>query len=191
MAIEQTDPQLQTLMHDVLDREHGPHPVWAELPAQRRIANGDGRTGARRRPLLLLGLAAAFLVGGAVVVGALGQRIAPRPTAPASDGWVAFVANGKYGDALQVAADQGRTGDRDIYVTRDGVGPRRIVGTGRDGLAQDCPAFSADGSLLVYTEVDPRPSRARPHHSQSGRTVTRSSRRRPRSSAQRSTRSSG
>ncbi len=152
MAIDRTDLRLQAVVHDVLDAEQGPHPLWTDSPARRRIADDD-RTRARRRPLLLLGLAAVLLIGGAVVAGALVQRTPTLPVVPASNGWIAFVADGAYGDALQATTDQGRPSDQDLYIVREGTPPRRIAGTG-DGLVQDCPTFSADGRLLAHTSLD-------------------------------------
>jgi hypothetical protein len=90
--------------------------------------------------LLALALAAAVLVGG---------RPSPAPTG-VTNGWIAVAAN-----PIELATDgSGATAPeaRDIYLTREGEPPRRIIGTSDDGLTQGCPRFSPGGDLLAYGE---------------------------------------
>ena len=69
-------------------------------------------------------------------------RPVTEPTPLPSNGWIAY------------AAEPGNEagGPRYIYLSRDGVAARRIVGSDGDGLDRKCPAFSPDGSKLAYSE---------------------------------------
>ena len=81
------DRQLQKLLHDVLDRESGPHAAWIDSPAARTVADPMRRR-ARRWPLRMLAVAAILLIGaGALIAGGwLSERppriggFAPGPT---------------------------------------------------------------------------------------------------------------
>ena len=72
----------------------------------------------------------------------------PRPPNLASNGWVAYVMQpGISGD-----------GPADIYLVREGVAPRLIVGGDYEHGHNGCPTFSPDGSRLAYAEALKRDS---------------------------------
>ena len=66
---------------------------------------------------------------------------APLP----ANGLVVFAAEPEFSDGAPDAV-------RYIYISREGVAPRRIVGFDGDGLTRRCPVFSPDGSMLAYSE---------------------------------------
>jgi Tol biopolymer transport system component len=91
--------------------------------------------------VLLLALA---LLGAATLAGALLRKPPPVPTSGVSNGWVAF------------AVPQGvrsTEGPSAIYVVKDGVAERPIIGSPFDGSRQVCPSFSPDGTRLAYSEA--------------------------------------
>lgn len=59
---------------------------------------------------------------------------------PQVNGWVAFT-------------QEDRSGDRDVYLVREGEPPRRVAGSDDDASDQVCPAFSADGRRLVFGQA--------------------------------------
>ena len=142
----QTDNDLERRLRDVLrqelDREGGPDPTWDESPAARRVAEPE-----RRRPqrwtIRLLAVAALITigVGSAVLFGAPDD---PPDDLPAlgHNGWIAFAMHPEDG------------GDQDIWFARPGLEPRRVIGTDTDRVDQLCPAFSPDGRVLAYGQVD-------------------------------------
>ena len=72
----------------------------------------------------------------------------PLPPNLASNGWVAYVMQpGISGD-----------GPADIYLVREGVTPRLIVGGDYEHGHNGCPTFSPDGSRLAYAEALKRDS---------------------------------
>lgn len=128
------DRDFAVRLRAALDGQTGPHPVWSEAPAARRVAERARRT--RGRSLRLLAVAAILLVGG----GAIGAILLaqPRPLrGPASNGWIAYRGDG-------------------LFVVREGVAPRRIVGVEEDVFTEDCPAFDPAGTRLAYTTYDLR-----------------------------------
>ena len=129
------DRDYSARLRAVLDAETGPHPSWADAPAARRVAERRRRRGTSLR---LLAVAAVLLVGGALVGGLLVGRIRP-PTGPVSNGWIVFEGGGG-----------------ELYVVRDRVAPRRVVGIDDDPFIEACPVFSPDGSRLAYIEFDER-----------------------------------
>jgi len=121
-----------------------------------------GRPGNRQVRTALAGvvlvLVAATAVGVAVVIRALHQTnvvTSPHsksivvypplsPTTLPANGLIAVSANPKNVSGGEVG---------DIYVVREGAAARRIIGSDRDGVAQQCPRFSPDGHRLAYGEA--------------------------------------
>jgi Tol biopolymer transport system component len=93
--------------------------------------------------VLLLALA---LLGGVAVVGALLRVPAPVPSSDVTNGWIALAGN-------PFDLYEGENGD--IYLVPVGTAapPRLIIGSGGDGIAQQCPSFSPDGHRLAYGEA--------------------------------------
>jgi hypothetical protein len=81
MADTTLEQQLRALVHDVLDSQDGPHPVWADSPVAQRIADRRRRGG---WPIRLLGVAALLAVGGGVLtlVGSRPPRTVDRSPSP-------------------------------------------------------------------------------------------------------------
>jgi Tol biopolymer transport system component len=143
---EQLERQLRSVLHEQLDVEVGPHPIWAESPAAQRVIELDGRR-RRRWPLRALAVAAMIGIvgGGALLVGSLSRT--PDVTLGPSNGWIAFtVAEGE--DAVDI------DGDHDIWLVSLGLEPYRAIGTDTDHVDQLCPAFSPDGRSLAYGRVE-------------------------------------
>jgi hypothetical protein len=94
---------------------------------------------------LILALLLAIAVLGAIVgVGALLRERPPLPPSVVSNGWIAVSANPwEFGG--------GENGD--IYLVREGISPRRIIGSNGDAVAQECPSFSPEGGRLAYGEA--------------------------------------
>ncbi len=151
--------------------DHVPAPdLWDEVTrrAERSITTEPlRRVAVGRTPVSWLGIAilvaallVAGLIGGALVAGALRNQStppvqpspaglrSPAPLAslavPASNGVIAVAANPQ-----NVAGGE----DGDIYLVSAGTAAERIVGLDGDGIAQECPAFSPDGSRLAYGEA--------------------------------------
>ena len=108
------------------------------------------------RPMRLVAMGVALILVGAVTGGILTSTLwgaspdpvstgvanptstSGPPSAPPSNGWVAFSAGGA---------------DADIFVVREGVQAQRIAGSDGDRTTQMCPAFSADGSRVAYGQA--------------------------------------
>ncbi len=82
MATERDfDRHLRSMLREVLDHESGPHPVWDESPAARRITELQNRRAHTRWSIRLLAVAALLIVsGGAALVG--GGLIRPPTEVP-------------------------------------------------------------------------------------------------------------
>ncbi len=75
--------------------------------------------------------------------GATPRVLPPLSPSPASNGWIAFVRQPlNAGD-----------GPADIYLVREGVKPRPIVGGDYQHGRNECPSFSPDGTRLAYAEA--------------------------------------
>ena len=87
MAESTFEARLRARIRDVLNSQEGPHPVWTESPATRRIS---GRHRRDRWPVRMLGVAALLAIGGGVVaqVGSWQPRLdeppSPAPTPSAN-----------------------------------------------------------------------------------------------------------
>ena len=100
------------------------------------------------RPLALIALIALSLIallGSIVIVGALLQARSPEPAA-ISNGWIAYAT--QPGHANDTRYDP----PSDIYLVREGVEPRMLVGSGDEPARNLCPQFSPDGTRLAYGE---------------------------------------
>jgi hypothetical protein len=113
------------------------------------ILQGELRRRRSLRPTLLLAatLVVVLTITAAIAIGSglvkppwVHPSLIPTPMA---NGWIAY----PLGDADDPLANVA-----DIYLTSADGTPRRIIGSSGDGLAQTCPAFSPDGSLLAYGE---------------------------------------
>ena len=125
-------------------------PSAAEMAARISSRVGTRTAGLRLAPQLvwvvLAGLLIAALIG-AVLVGARLLRN-DLPPSRAGNGWIAFSNQPGY---PQVGSTDVKSGG-DVYLVREGVEPTLIVSRGRDKTSNVCPAFSPDGSKLVYGE---------------------------------------
>ncbi len=110
MADTTLEQQLRARVHDVLDSQDGPHPVWADSPVAQRIADRRRRGG---WPIRLLGVAALLAVGGGVLtlVGSRQPRTvdrspSPEPSAPTvvTAPVIPFVLRGQF--AVQIFAEK-------------------------------------------------------------------------------------
>ena len=152
-----TDPafesRVRVALRDVLEAQSGPHASWDGSPAAARLAEPRSHGRLRRWPRIGLLAAAVLVVSGVVIAGAL--RLQPPEPSPdlATNGWIAFAANGDAGDDL-LGTDVGRNGDGDLYLARDGQPPRRVMGDDQDQASVMCAAFSPDGRSLAVTELD-------------------------------------
>ena len=101
-----------------------------------------GRRTSGRQLVLLIAVTALLMAGMLAGLAALGVwRDAERA---ASNGWIAVSAN-----PWDVSG--GESGD--IYLLSESDAPRRIIGSDGDHLAQACPQFSPDGTMLAYGEA--------------------------------------
>ena len=90
---------------------------------------------------LLLALA---LLAAVTVAGGLLRKPPPVRPSGVSNGWVAFA------DPQGVRPTEGSSA---IYVVKDGIAERPIIGSPIDGSRQVCPSFSPDGARLAYSEA--------------------------------------
>ena len=139
------DGRFQTLVVEVLGREDGPHPVWADAPVASKVDDPRRRRTTARWPIRALAVAAVLLVGGTAVAGALFHEWADQTTRPPINGWVAFSG----WTALGPDGSNPSTG-KGMYLVREGQPARRIIGSDADTVDHSCPAFSPDGTRLAY-----------------------------------------
>lgn len=84
------------------------------------------------------------LLGAVALAGGLLRKPPPVPKAGVSNGWVAFAVP----QGVRSINDPS-----DIYLVKDGVTERPIIGSPGDGSRQVCPSFSPDGTRLAYSEA--------------------------------------
>src|SRR5688572_6642159 len=140
MKTDAFERNLRSALHETLDRELGPDPVWDVSPAARRVAELDRSR--RRWPVRVLGIAALVGAGGAA---ALLAGVPKQPEAGAN-GWIAFT--------VQQAGPAEVGSDLDIWFVALDQEPRRVIGTDSDRIDQLCPAFAPDGGSLAYGRVE-------------------------------------
>jgi Tol biopolymer transport system component len=130
----------QGVLATALDRVAG---VAQERPFGGRRFDDWIAASPRLRWALVAALLAAALIGAVVGVGALIREFQAVPPSGASNGWVAF------------AVTDGRFSPSEIYLVREGVPERRLVGSGGHaaGIRTVCPSFSPDGTRLAYSEA--------------------------------------
>jgi hypothetical protein len=100
--------------------------------------------------ILLAALLVAIVIAG-VYVGAAMRNETLRsdllpPSSGVENGWIAFSTQPGF---VQIESTDWSAGG-DIYLVRQGVEPKMIVSRGAEMAANVCPAFSPDGSKLVY-----------------------------------------
>ena len=129
------EDDIRAVMHSQADAMHVPEPHLSTSLSLERVTT-------HQRPQRRWMLAAAAVVPLVAIAGVvLAQRRTHEPAAETttiSNGWVAFAG----GDP-----------DSDIYLVREGSPAHRIAGTDTDGLTQVCPAFSPDGTRLMYAQA--------------------------------------
>lgn len=130
--------ELRDILERVGDRVPMPEPAFDRILLRRARRRRNQRLSAG---VVALILTAVLILGLTQIDPGRGRRPATAPTVP-TNGWIVY-SGGVYG-----------TGG-DIYITREGVDPRRIVGSDGDRTAQYCPEFSPDGSMLAYSEATP------------------------------------
>jgi WD40-like Beta Propeller Repeat len=104
------------------------------------------------RVVMVAVLVALIVAAAAALVGSIRNSV---PESRATNGWIALDGNGTAGADLS-GSNLERNGHGDIYLVREGLRPRRIVGSDDDPLHQMCPVFSPDGSRLAYIQLDMR-----------------------------------
>jgi Tol biopolymer transport system component len=129
---------VRTILERVGDRVPMPEPAFERILLRRARRRRTQRLSAG---LVALVLTAALILSLTQIHPGRSRRPATAPTVP-TNGWIVY-SGGVYG-----------TGG-DIYITREGVDPRRIVGSDGDRTAQYCPEFSPDGSMLAYAVATP------------------------------------
>jgi Tol biopolymer transport system component len=130
MDAHHIEATLRHELREILDPEHGPHPVWADSPASGRVAEHQRS----RWPLRAIAAAAAVLVVAVVGWSGVSRQnqgtSAAPPFGPAGNGVIAFAKDG------------------DILVAdRPGGDPRPLVAGPEFDQA---PMFSPDGTKLAF-----------------------------------------
>jgi len=126
-------------------------PTATDVAARISSRLGATTTALRLAPSLTWLVLGILLIATLLGLGMIGARLLlPRPISGATNGWIAFSTQPGFHEAMHECCGSGG----DIYLVREGIEPRLIVGRGSANTSNVCPAFSPDGLTLVYGHRD-------------------------------------